>query len=192
MEICLPYKTSRGRKKRERSGELLKSQSCQISFPARHIHYFPTVDLNGPNLDFSRHWASGSAETKEHLHSALSRSIEAWIELCWEVVKCLYYWTWNEFPSELESIVSRIHASCVGQPRSHIPTIEKLRRIELRMELLTKELEVLPEGKVKIAQKVSGICHCHPTCDQIGLSLLCVDMWKRASSTWGRGKGSRT
>jgi len=34
-------------------------------------------------------------------------------------------------------------------------TMDLLKRIELRMEMLTQELERLPEEKVKIAQRVS-------------------------------------
>ena len=36
-------------------------------------------------------------------------------------------------------------------------TLDLLKRIELRMEMLTQELERLPEEKVKIAQRVSNI-----------------------------------
>ena len=37
-------------------------------------------------------------------------------------------------------------------------TMDLLKRIELRMEMLTQELERLPEEKVKIAQRVSCLC----------------------------------
>lgn len=52
-------------------------------------------------------------------------------------------------------MVSQIHEECVGQSRSKLSTLDKLKRIELHMEKLTKELETLPEAKVKIAQRVS-------------------------------------
>lgn len=55
---------------------------------------------------------------------------------------------------ELDAIVSTVHAKCVNNPRTKMATLDKLKRIELRMELLTKELEILPEDKVKIAQRV--------------------------------------
>lgn len=51
--------------------------------------------------------------------------------------------------------MSRIHSECVGESRAVLETIDKLKRIELRMEGLTQKLEMLPNEKVKIAQKVS-------------------------------------
>lgn len=57
--------------------------------------------------------------------------------------------------SELGDLVSKIHLECVGQSKSVLSTLDKLKRVELRMEALTKELEALPEEKVKIAQRVS-------------------------------------
>ncbi len=50
--------------------------------------------------------------------------------------------------------MSRIHLECVGESRSVLSTLDKLKRIELRMEQLTRRLEAMPEEKVAIAQKV--------------------------------------
>ncbi|TRY70220.1 hypothetical protein TCAL_17257 [Tigriopus californicus] len=55
--------------------------------------------------------------------------------------------------SVLDEVVSQIHDECVGESRSVLTTLDKLKRIELRMEHLTTELEKLPQIKVKIAQK---------------------------------------
>ena len=46
---------------------------------------------------------------------------------------------------------------CVGESRSVLSTLDKLKRVELKMELLTRELEQMPAEKVTIAQKVCGI-----------------------------------
>ena len=43
---------------------------------------------------------------------------------------------------------------CVGDVDLEILTMELLKRIELRMESLTQDLERLPAEKVKIAQRV--------------------------------------
>jgi hypothetical protein len=48
-------------------------------------------------------------------------------------------------------------------------TMDLLKRIELRMEMLTQELERLPEEKVKIAQRVSL---CPFMCDVFHFSRL--------------------
>ncbi len=47
-----------------------------------------------------------------------------------------------------------VHDRCVGESRSPVSTLEKLKRLELRMEMLTKELDLLPPDKVKVAQRV--------------------------------------
>ena len=61
------------------------------------------------------------------------------------------------FCSGLDEIVTRIHDVSVGVSRSPLSTLDKLKRIELTMEALTKQLDDLPQEKVKIAQKVRGI-----------------------------------
>ena len=61
------------------------------------------------------------------------------------------------FVSELDEAVSVIHLSCVGESRSLLSTLDKLKRIEMRMEFLTKDLEKLPREKVRIAEKVRRI-----------------------------------
>ena len=53
--------------------------------------------------------------------------------------------------------MSKVHLECVGESRSVLSTLDKLKRIELKMEMLTKELEQMPEEKVVIAQKVEKI-----------------------------------
>jgi hypothetical protein len=61
--------------------------------------------------------------------------------------------------SELERLVSATQAEVAGGEaagRAALPTIDKLKRIELRMETLTQQLEKLPQEKVKIAQRVSA------------------------------------
>ena len=50
--------------------------------------------------------------------------------------------------------MSKVHLECVGESRSVLSTLDKLKRIELKMELLTRELEQMPGEKVAIAQKV--------------------------------------
>ena len=62
------------------------------------------------------------------------------------------------FISELDVLVSKVHLECVGESRSVLSTLDKLKRIELKMEMLTKELEQMPAEKVAIAQRVSR-CH---------------------------------
>ena len=52
--------------------------------------------------------------------------------------------------------MSKVHLECVGESRSVLSTLDKLKRIELKMELLTRELEQMPGEKVAIAQKVRG------------------------------------
>ncbi len=42
---------------------------------------------------------------------------------------------------------------CNEHSRSKVSTLEKLKRIELTMENLTKDLDLLPQEKVKIAQR---------------------------------------
>ena len=59
------------------------------------------------------------------------------------------------YASELDALVSEIHLECVGESRSVLSTLDKLKRIELKMEHLTRELEQMPQEKVRIAQKVS-------------------------------------
>ena len=61
------------------------------------------------------------------------------------------------FILELDILVSKVHLECVGESRSVLSTLDKLKRIELKMEMLTKELEQMPEEKVVIAQKVEKI-----------------------------------
>ena len=51
-------------------------------------------------------------------------------------------------------LVSKVHLECVGESRSVLSTLDKLKRIELKMEMLTKELEQMPAEKVAIAQRV--------------------------------------
>lgn len=53
----------------------------------------------------------------------------------------------------MDAVVSKVHDECVGATRSPTSTLEKLKRVELRMELLTKELDLLPQDKVRVAQK---------------------------------------
>ena len=53
-------------------------------------------------------------------------------------------------------LVSKVHLECVGESRSVLSTLDKLKRIELKMEMLTKELEQMPAEKVAIAQRVRG------------------------------------
>ena len=50
--------------------------------------------------------------------------------------------------------MSKVHLECVGESRSVLSTLDKLKRIELKMEMLTKELEQMPAEKVAIAQRV--------------------------------------
>jgi len=57
------------------------------------------------------------------------------------------------FP-ELAKQVRGIFVNCVGEVDPDISTMELLKRIELRMETLTQDLERLPAEKVKIAQRV--------------------------------------
>jgi hypothetical protein len=57
--------------------------------------------------------------------------------------------------SGLDKLVSRVHLECVGESRSVLSTLDKLKRIELRMEQLTKELERMPPEKAKIAERAS-------------------------------------
>ena len=61
----------------------------------------------------------------------------------------------DPFISELDVLVSKVHLECVGESRSVLSTLDKLKRIELKMEMLTKELEQMPAEKVAIAQRVS-------------------------------------
>ena len=51
-------------------------------------------------------------------------------------------------------------------------TMDLLKRIELRMEMLTQELERLPEEKVKIAQRVSFYSLIKITCYASALFYL--------------------
>ncbi len=67
----------------------------------------------------------------------------------------VYNVSFSSRTSVLDSAVSKIHDECVGASRSPISTLEKLKRLELRMEMLTKELDLLPKDKVKVAQRVS-------------------------------------
>ena len=60
----------------------------------------------------------------------------------------------ESFISELDVLVSKVHLECVGESRSVLSTLDKLKRIELKMEMLTKELEQMPAEKVAIAQRV--------------------------------------
>jgi hypothetical protein len=56
--------------------------------------------------------------------------------------------------TELDKQVRDIFVLCVGEVDPEISTMELLKRIELRMESLTQDLERLPAEKVKIAQRV--------------------------------------
>ena len=47
------------------------------------------------------------------------------------------------------------YAECLGPLDQEVTTMDLLKRIELRMEFLTQNLERLPLEKVKIAQRVS-------------------------------------
>ena len=57
--------------------------------------------------------------------------------------------------SELGRIVRVTYAECLGPLDQEVTTMDLLKRIELRMEFLTQNLERLPLEKVKIAQRVS-------------------------------------
>ena len=56
---------------------------------------------------------------------------------------------------ELGRIVRVTYAECLGPLDQEVTTMDLLKRIELRMEFLTQNLERLPLEKVKIAQRVS-------------------------------------
>ena len=45
-------------------------------------------------------------------------------------------------------LVSQVHMECVGESRSVLSTLDKLKRVELKMELLTRDLEQMPRKKV--------------------------------------------
>ena len=60
----------------------------------------------------------------------------------------------DQILADLDILVNHFHSKCVGDSKSLISTLDKVKRIELRMEMLTKELELLPPNKVKIAEKV--------------------------------------
>ena len=47
------------------------------------------------------------------------------------------------------------YSECLGTLDQEVTTMDLLKRIELRMESLTQNLERLPFEKVKIAQRVS-------------------------------------
>ena len=63
-------------------------------------------------------------------------------------------------------LVSKVHLECVGESRSVLSTLDKLKRIELKMEMLTKELEQMPAEKVAIAQRVRR--------DEMILIFICI------------------
>lgn len=48
-----------------------------------------------------------------------------------------------------------MYVECLEALDQEVTTMDLLKRIELRMEMLTQELERLPSEKVKIAQRVS-------------------------------------
>ena len=56
---------------------------------------------------------------------------------------------------DLGRIVRVTYAECLGPLDQDVTTMDLLKRIELRMESLTQNLERLPVEKVKIAQRVS-------------------------------------
>ena len=60
---------------------------------------------------------------------------------------------------DLDRQVRTIYIDCVGNTfgpaTMDVTTLELLKRIELKMEMLTQSLERLPEEKVRIAQRVS-------------------------------------
>ena len=57
--------------------------------------------------------------------------------------------------AELGKLVRNTYVKCVGPLEQEVTTMDLLKRIELRMETLTQQLERLPAEKVKIAQRVS-------------------------------------
>lgn len=59
------------------------------------------------------------------------------------------------FISELGKQVKAVYVECLEALDQEVTTMDLLKRIELRMEMLTQELERLPSEKVKIAQRVS-------------------------------------
>ena len=56
---------------------------------------------------------------------------------------------------DLGKIVRVTYGECLGPLEQEVSTMDLLKRIELRMEVLTQNLERLPLEKVKIAQRVS-------------------------------------
>ena len=56
---------------------------------------------------------------------------------------------------DLGKIVRVTYGECLGPLEQEVSTMDLLKRIELRMEVLTQNLENLPLEKVKIAQRVS-------------------------------------
>ena len=69
--------------------------------------------------------------------------------------KNTFYFFFNH--PELGRIVRVTYAECLGPLDQEVTTMDLLKRIELRMEFLTQNLERLPLEKVKIAQRVSDI-----------------------------------
>ena len=65
-----------------------------------------------------------------------------------------FYFIFLKYP-ELGRIVRVTYAECLGPLDQEVTTMDLLKRIELRMEFLTQNLERLPLEKVKIAQRVS-------------------------------------
>ena len=70
------------------------------------------------------------------------------------------------------------YAECLGPLDQEVTTMDLLKRIELRMEFLTQNLERLPLEKVKIAQRVSD--NGFPQCWTVG-----------AIFTFGRSRSHR-
>ena len=53
---------------------------------------------------------------------------------------------------DLDRWVLSIYNSCIGDNVARISTLDMLRRIELRMESLTQQLETLDQEKVELAR----------------------------------------
>ena len=60
---------------------------------------------------------------------------------------------------ELGKLVRSTYTLCLGPLDQEVSTMDLLKRIELKMEQLTQQLERLPAEKVKIAQRVCSV-HC--------------------------------
>ena len=64
-------------------------------------------------------------------------------------------------PLELGKLVRSTYVLCLGPLDQEVSTMDLLKRIELKMEQLTQQLERLPPEKVKISQRVSKIYQFH-------------------------------